>query len=262
MKQRSLPKRIKLSDRILGEKPLILDIEDFQDTEAGNLLNATISLPSTNTPYMNELRELHHQNLANLELAKQPRFLYQSNKPSRDKALKVLKGEKPGLFLEGFYVGERMGQKALRQKNPILKDVRNAEEKKALSGLGKEMLCTVLAEVITNYPELVEEDTWFALTAAGGRCPSGGTLPETKDYTREQALKLMEDRNYRVLMKSLDKMSKEELLFELCRIEDNLKLVNYYRDTYGLEQFGQPGSSVLMGAPLSTVLKRCTSKHR
>jgi hypothetical protein len=140
-----------------------------------------------------------------------------------------------------------------------LKEARSYE-KKAFKGIGKIMLknaIDVLFKEFVKSPRLLF-DMKITLKAEGGSISQNFSTEYIIPYSKEYIMKYIRT-NYpdnTVLYNTLDKESLDILRYRICEIEENKKLVQYYK-TLGFKIVEDIcGTSILMKGKLLDVLNR------
>jgi hypothetical protein len=151
------------------------------------------------------------------------------------------------LYLNRFYTAS------------VYKDFLLPEESSALKGLGRQMLCAAI-HYIHSLGYIRNTNTCILrLEAKGGVCS-----PDYQKITESELSAFFE--KYPASMKYVDRYLRSDETMEkliamqktMCEAMDNLKLVEYYKNTYGFLEYDiRDAASVLMSATLNSVLKKC-----
>ena len=154
-----------------------------------------------------------------------------------------------GAFLHSFYI---------KSKDTYgIDNIISEEEINSLKGLGKFMLCSAISIGLEN--KYINMDTSIFLEADGGSCkdPSLFEKYDYNDFFEKYPLEIKEIlKEYGV--KNLSDVPRSDLLFSICGIVENSKLVNYYSKSYGFEDIsGGRGSGVLMKSNISNIYNSC-----
>jgi hypothetical protein len=154
-----------------------------------------------------------------------------------------------GAFLHSFYIKSK--------DTDCIENIISEEEINSLKGLGKFMLCSAISIGLEN--EYINMDTSIFLEADGGSCkdPSLFENYDYKDFFKKYPLEIKEIlEEYGV--KNLSDVPRSDLLFSICRIVANSKLVNYYQKSYGFEDIsGGRGTGNLMKSNISNIYGSC-----
>eukprot|EP00899_Mesostigma_viride_P024898 jgi/Mesvir1/5593/Mv15612-RA.1 len=165
---------------------------------------------------------------------------------------KALKGNY--LYLEWFY------------NRPQQFEEGTDEERISLRGFGRYLLCTGIRLVVDKGLFKKPENAVMGLEAGGGHCKreskfraevNAMTLQELDEYLKKHEF------TYNYVQSELKRMKKEseKVAFQrttVCEIKDNLMLMNYYKDTYGMKCYDKRnGLGFLMEAPLQQVISAC-----
>lgn len=126
------------------------------------------------------------------------------------------------------------------------------EERVCCRGFGKELLCFALQFCLDN--DLVNKQCKVTLEAGGGQCDD---TPETELMNIKDATKFLKDFPIDVQEEEADTPLKKRRL--ACAIQENMKLVSYYKRTYGFKVTNSSqGLRVMMSGSLLKVLKKCS----
>jgi hypothetical protein len=141
----------------------------------------------------------------------------------------------------------------------FLHDFRNMS---GVKGLGKFMLCTAINIGLSE--KYLKKNRKIYLEANGGNCK------ELVTYTDEEIIKFFKDYPKEVMfikrtydVDDIFKMNKDDIFLNICRIKDNLKLVNYYQ-RYGFKVHPEAkgrGSAILMVNDINSVYNHCENKE-
>ena len=154
-----------------------------------------------------------------------------------------------GSFLHSFYI---------KSKDTYgIDNIISEEEINSLKGLGKFMLCSAISIGLEN--EYINMNTSIFLEADGGSCkdPSLFENYDYNDFFKKYPLEIKEIlKEYGV--KNLSDVPRSDLLFSICSIVANSKLVNYYHKSYGFEDIsGGRGTGNLMKSNISNIYGSC-----
>jgi hypothetical protein len=157
------------------------------------------------------------------------------------------------LHLDSFYV--------YPQYVHYKENVASLEEKIATKGIGKQMLCFALT--LLNAHNLLDhiDDKVITLNASGGHC-NAHNFGNYENMSKEEIIdrlkphdKLLESIELGQYFRAPKNIKEWQEL--LCDIEENYKLVAYYK-LYGFEVTdARRGAEISMEAPLINVLKAC-----
>ena len=171
--------------------------------------------------------------------------------PLTDMLLTLPSGkDRTGGFLHAFYVNPRKDK---------------TSDQAQAKGLGKEMLCAVIMELVSR-GELLPSDI-LELEASGGDCSQEDRDKITKSDEEIKAYLakyegLFENMiEYNREVEGRDELTREDLVETYCNFLENRKLVNYYK-TFGFAEIpGEDrGNVVGMKGAVSGILSACGSK--
>jgi len=269
-----MTKRVLRLHRKLYGEPLSMEISEDRYSYSGQ-----IAVPNLPSSIIKESKFLQQENVGGLDMGKEAEYV---PLPLLRQLERELKTNGKALSLQGFYLGERTGKKSLKGK--LERDARTKSEQLATRGLGKDMLCTMLTHLVEQDPTL--DQALMTLHAEGGSCApaesadpvssesrslleSAEAEPSTVDFTLSQLRNYVREMTYKSPKRDetrddwMDFMSREELLFLICLVKDNEKLVEYYNKTYGFQRFDPlRSSSVLMATKVHNVLEHCKQNIR
>ena len=153
-----------------------------------------------------------------------------------------------GAFLHSFYI---------KSKDTYgIENIISEEEINSLKGVGKFMLCSAISIGLEN--KYINMDTSIFLEADGGSCKDPSLFEnQDLDFLKKYPLEIKEIlKEYGV--KKLEDVPNSDLVFSICRIVSNSKLVNYYHKSYGFEDIsGGRGTGNLMKSNISNIYGSC-----
>jgi hypothetical protein len=154
----------------------------------------------------------------------------------------------------------------------ILKDFRNTyvnentplqdDEKMIYKGLGKKILCIGIPHII-DYFKLDPNNTLMLLDAQGGTIRTEEDSDKVLHYFTKGKNFILDLYNkkypedYTVMKEFLLESQVEDLAEELVSLENNEKLIKYYKNNLGFLQLTYTSNSTSMGTKLSEVIKAC-----
>jgi hypothetical protein len=154
-----------------------------------------------------------------------------------------------GAFLHSFYIKSK--------DTDGIEKIISEEEVNSLKGLGKFMLCSAIS--IGLKKKYINMDTSIFLEADGGSCKDSSLFEkyDYNDFLNKYPNEISEIiKEYGV--ENLSDVPHSDLIFLICRIVANSKLVNYYNKSYGFEDIsGGRGTGVLMKSNISNIYGSC-----
>lgn len=161
--------------------------------------------------------------------------------------------KKPTLgHLAGFYIN--------MQKYGAV-DIALPEEKAAMRGLGKKMLCAMLSHAVARGIVKDADNAFLLAEADGGKSVEQDVAKYQQSSTAENLQTLVKKYPHAALQWIkiyVDYEEWEDIAEILSRIEQNGKLIEYYMREYGFELYQNGYSTAaLIGAPVSTLIVSC-----
>lgn len=151
------------------------------------------------------------------------------------------------IYIAGFYVRPAKG---------LYKDVILPWERELVRGLGRKMMCLAMSEILNR--KIMPRTGLVALHAAGGVCSEAMLEEFSKRVSQASAKQILMS-----TFPSYTNIRDDEAQDILCAYEQNKKLVEYYRTTYGFEDYPNSPNPKRpeyhhLAATLETVLAHCS----
>ena len=136
------------------------------------------------------------------------------------------------------------------------------DEKQMIVGLGKKIICLSFPYII-NYYNIHTSLTSIVLIASGGKIKTKEDYIKFNHYSQldnDDILSIYKNAFPEDFDKKYDKLINQtsvENAIDLINIENNEKLINYYKYAFGFHQLSPTSNNTLMQTQLSTLIRQC-----